>query len=230
MARAKVRGTNNTNGKKRNKPRHSFQIKPITDGQRAYIQSINDNVVTFCDGAAGTGKTLLATGAAMKLLQEQSYSHIIIVRPAIEACGEKLGYLPGGFEDKMRPYIQPIVDNLRFFLNDEGYITTLFETNIIEISPIAYLRGRTFNNSVVIFDEAQNSTIKQMKLFLTRIGRNCKVIVEGDSEQSDLDREEVNGLGDAMRRFTGVPRIGQVKMGHKDIVRSEIVGAILERY
>lgn len=216
--------------RKRHKPRNLFEINPLTDGQREYLKSIGQNIITFCDGKAGTGKTLLAIGMAMKFFQKETYQHIIVVRPAVEACGENLGFLPGGYEDKMRPYVQPIIDNLRFFIKDEGYITSLFspEHNVIEISPIAYLRGRTFNNCIIIFDEAQNSTPAQMKLFVTRIGENCKVIVEGDADQSDIHVK--NGLADAMERLDGVDNIGCVRLGNKDIVRSQIVADILERY
>ena len=219
-----------SNRRKRHKPRNTFKIVPQTDGQRAYLQSINDNIITFCDGKAGTGKTLLAVGMAMKLFMSEEYNHIVVVRPAVEACGENLGFLPGSFEDKMRPYIQPIIDNLRFFIKDEGYLSSLFapDFGVIEVSPIAYLRGRTFNNSIIIFDEAQNSTPAQMKLFVTRIGENCKVIVEGDADQSDIN--VANGLADAMKRLCGVDRIGCVTMGIKDVVRSKIVADILEKY
>lgn len=222
--------------KRRNKPRHSFHVTGKTKGQKQYIQSINDNEITICSGFAGTGKSLIAIGMAMGLYQkDESYSKILIVRPAIEACNEKLGYLPGGINEKMRPLIQPIVDSLRFFIKDEGYLSTLLPSDIstgpIEISSLAYMRGRTFNNCIVIFDEAQNSSHSQMKLFLTRIGKNCKVIIEGDVTQSDISpRMEDNGLYDAIKRLQGVKGIGIVALEKQDIVRSAIVARILERY
>ncbi len=222
--------------KRRHKPRHSFHVTGKTKGQKQYLQSINDNEITICSGFAGTGKTLLAVGMAMGLYQkDESYSKILIVRPAIEACNEKLGFLPGGINEKMRPLIQPIVDSLRFFIKDEGYLSTLLPNELgqspIEISSLAYMRGRTFNNCIVVFDEAQNSSPQQMKLFLTRIGDNCKVIIEGDVTQSDLsDDPKENGLWDAINRLRGVKGIGIVALEKRDIVRSPIVARILERY
>ena len=218
---------------KRNKPRHNFEIKPKTPAQRRYLDSIETNLVTLCSGPAGSGKTLMAIGSAMRLYHaNEIYGRIIIVRPAIEACGESLGYLPGDADDKMRPFIEPILDNLRYFITDEGYITSLLETKTIQVSPMAFMRGRTYNNCIVIFDEAQNATRKQMKLFLTRIGKNCKVIIEGDVTQSDIfgQAQEENGLYDAMKRLTRCPDIGVVKLTKQDIQRSRVVANILKRY
>lgn len=220
------------------KLRYKFIVKGKTPGQKQYIQSIQSNTVTLCSGFAGTGKTLIAIGMAMHLTQEtDEFSKVIVVRPAIEACGEKIGFLPGGLGDKMRPLIQPIMDNLRVFTTDEGYISTLLEPThqngapFIEVIPMAYLRGRNFNNCVVVFDEAQNSTPAQMKLFLTRIGENCKVIVEGDVTQSDrFSHREDNGLYDAIQRLRGCPEVGVVALEAKDIQRSSVIAPILERY
>jgi len=147
----------------------------------------------------------------------------------------RLGYLPGGINDKMKPLIQPIMDSLRFFITDEGYITSIMPNDmgvsVFEICTLAYMRGRTFNNCVVIFDEAQNSTPDQMKLFLTRIGKNCKVIVEGDVTQSDVSpRVEENGLFDAIGRLHDLEGIGIIALEKRDIVRSLIVARILDRY
>lgn len=219
--------------KKRNKPRHNFNVKAKTLGQQKYIDSIENNTVTLCSGPAGSGKTLIATGMAMKYLQNgQNINRILIVRPAIEACGESLGYLPGDLDDKMRPFAEPIFDNLRFFIKDEGYISGLLAEKRIQISPMSHMRGRTFNNCVVIFDEAQNATCEQMKLFLTRLGYNCKAIVEGDVTQSDIPgmRDTNNGLADAMKRLARCPSVGVIKLAVKDICRSKIVGDILKRY
>jgi phosphate starvation-inducible PhoH-like protein len=224
---------------KKTKARHQFEVKPRTNGQRKYIESIESNVVTLCSGYAGTGKTLIAIGMAMKLYQkkESKFSKIFVVRPAVEACGEQIGFLPGGLSDKMRPLIQPIVDNLRFFVHDEGYISSLLEPTssygapVVEVIPMGYLRGRTFNNCIVVFDEAQNASPQQMKLFLTRIGKNCKVIIEGDVTQSDrFKQRKHNGLFDAIRRLEGCPNVGIVALEVKDIQRSPIIGPILERY
>jgi phosphate starvation-inducible protein PhoH and related proteins len=228
-----VRKTTKRTDKKRNKPRHNFDVKAKTPGQQKYIDSVANNTVTLCSGPAGSGKTLIATGMAMKFfLENEGINRVLIVRPAIEACGESLGYLPGDLDDKMRPFAEPIFDNLRFFIKDEGYITTLLAEKRIQISPMSHMRGRTFNNCVVIFDEAQNATKEQMKLFLTRLGYNCRAIVEGDITQSDIPgmRNENNGLADAMKRLTRCPGVGVVKLAPKDIFRSQIVADILKRY
>jgi len=226
-------------GRPKTKARHKFNIVPKTPGQTKYLESIRENVVTLCSGFAGTGKTLIAIGAAMQLVlsEDTEYSKVVIVRPAIEACGEQIGYLPGGLSDKMKPLIQPVIDNLRFFVKDEGYITNLLEPTsshgapLIEVIPMGYLRGRTFNNCVVIFDEAQNASPAQMKLFLTRIGKNCKVIIEGDITQSDRykNRNE-NGLADAIGRLNDCPNVGISLLEAQDIQRSAIIAPILERY
>ena len=224
--------------KKKTKTRHKFVVKARTKGQHRYIESIENNVVTLCSGFAGTGKTLIAIGKAMELYQDSDndYAKIIVVRPAVEACGEQIGFLPGTLQDKMRPLIQPVIDNLRFFVRDEGYITSLLEpTNgaapIIEVIPMGYLRGRTFNNCVIVFDEAQNASPAQMKLFLTRIGENCKVIIEGDVTQSDrYRRRNENGLFDAIGRLTDCPNVGVIALEATDIQRSKIIAPILERY
>lgn len=224
---------------RKTKSRHLFKVTGKSEGQKKYIESIKNNVVTLCSGYAGTGKTLIAIGMALSLVQSPNseYSKVVVVRPAIEACGEKIGYLPGGIQDKMRPLIQPIIDNLRVFLKDEGAIAKLLEPTVshgaplIEVIPMAFLRGRTFNSCVVVFDEAQNATPAQMKLFLTRIGNNCKVIIEGDVTQSDTFKQrEHNGLFDAMTRLHNCPNVGVCCLEAKDIQRSPIIAPILERY
>jgi len=225
---------------KRTKPRHLFVVHPKTDRQALYVDSIKNNVVTLCSGFAGTGKSLIAIGMAMSLYQDPDteFSKVIVVRPAIEACGEQIGFLPGGLNDKMRPLIQPIIDNLRYFFpNDEGYLTSLLESSsmhgspVIEVIPMGYLRGRTFTNCVVVFDEAQNASPAQMKLFLTRIGKNCKVIIEGDVTQSDRYKtRSANGLFDAMKRLHDCPNVGIVALEASDIQRSKVIAPILERY
>jgi phosphate starvation-inducible protein PhoH and related proteins len=206
-------------------------LVPATANQREYVDSIRDNEITICNGLAGTGKTLIAIHAAVELLEKGLYERIIIVRPAVEACGEKIGFLPGGINDKMKPLVAPIIDNLRVFIKDEGYITALMapEEMRVEVIPLAFMRGRTLNNCVAILDEAQNTSPEQMKLFLTRIGHNCKAIIEGDESQSDLDIK--NGLEDIIDRdMDSIEGIGYVELGHKDIMRSGIVSKILSKY
>lgn len=224
---------------KRKKPQFDFVVKPRTKGQAKYIDSIKSNAVTLCSGFAGTGKTLIAIGIAMQLFldKESNYQKIFVVRPAVPACGEQIGFLPGGLGDKMRPLIEPVLDNLRFFIRDESYLSSLLEPTSsygsppIEVIPMAFLRGRTFNNCVVVFDEAQNASPQQMKLFLTRIGRNCKVIIEGDVTQSDrYKNREDNGLYDAIKRLNGCENVGVIALNTEDIQRSDIIGPILERY
>lgn len=213
-------------------------FKPRTDGQRRYIESIEKNTITLCGGYAGTGKTLCAIATAIGLCQNPAtpYRRIILVRPAVEACGERIGYLPGGINDKMRPLVQPIVDALRALTDDESFINELIEGHSIhgpgmEIVPMAFLRGRTFSNAIVLLDEAQNATPAQIKLFLTRIGENCKVIIEGDPTQSDIFTHfEDTGLVDAIRRIGGLDDVGVVQLDFEDIQRNPILEGILKRY
>lgn len=224
--------------KKKTKKRHEFTVVAKSDGQKEYIKSIVNNTITLCSGYAGTGKTLIATGMALTLVQNsEDYSRVVVVRPAIEACGEKIGYLPGGLDEKMRPLIQPILDNLRVFIKDEGYIVRLLEPSAsyggptIEPIPMGYLRGRTFNNCVVVFDEAQNASPQQMKLFLTRIGHNCKVIIEGDITQSDTYSGVYdNGLADAIGRLQDCDDVGIVTLEASDIQRNPLIAEVVKRY
>lgn len=217
--------------KTKSNDKRRVSLTPQTANQREYIEAIKTNDIVICRGLAGTGKTLIAINAALELYEQGLYDRIVIVRPAVEACGEKIGFLPGGIGDKMKPLVAPIVDNLRVFIRDEGYITTLMapEQGLIEVIPMAFLRGRTLNNCVVIFDEAQNSTVAQMKLFLTRVGQNCKVIINGDSTQSDIDCK--NGLDDIIDRgLYNIENIEYIELGEEDIVRSTIVSKILRLY
>lgn len=223
--------TNKARSKTKSNDKRRVPLVPSTINQRYYVESIRDNDVTVCRGLAGTGKTLIAIHAAIDLYEKNEYEKIFIVRPAVEACGEKIGFLPGGIGDKMKPLVAPIYDNLRVFIKDEGFISalTVGEPSVIEVIPMAFLRGRTLNNCVVILDEAQNTTPQQMKLFLTRIGHNCKVIIEGDSTQSDLDFR--NGLDDIIDKGIGaVEGVGTVELGESDIARSKLVGRILRMY
>lgn len=218
---------------KRRVPRTQVDVLAKTEGQQYYIKSIEDNDVVICDGKAGTGKTLIAVGMAIKLLRDypETYNRIIMVRPAVTVQGEDLGYLPGGIDEKMHPFIMPMLDSMRYFL-DEGALSTMIGNGSLEIIPVAYMRGRTLNNTIVIFDEAQNSTASQMKMFLTRLGFNSKAIIEGDVTQSDLTGDDKinNGLADIMKRLNGVEGVSVVQLTADDIVRSPIVTRILRHY
>jgi phosphate starvation-inducible PhoH-like protein len=217
----------------KSKYKKQINIEPRTDGQETYVEQIKIQDITICNGKAGTGKTLLAVGMALKLLQERpdKYNRIVMVRPAVTVKGEDLGFLPGDLEDKMKPFMMPMIDSLKFFMMNSDVIS-LMETGVIEISPISHMRGRTFNNCIIIFDEAQNSTFSQMKMVVTRIGFNTKLIIEGDVSQSDLDLTEnqSNGLRDAMVRFKGVDGVGICILNTRDIVRSPILNRIIETY
>jgi phosphate starvation-inducible PhoH-like protein len=213
--------------------RTPVEVLAKTDGQAHYIKCIEDSDIIVCDGKAGTGKTLIAVGMAIKLLKDypETYNRIIMVRPAVSVQGEDLGFLPGGIDEKMHPFMIPMLDSMRYFL-DEGAIQSMMGAGSVEIIPVAFIRGRTLNNTVVIFDEAQNSTPLQMKTFLTRMGFNTKAIVEGDISQSDLGGEAKhhNGLQDAMKRLDGVEGVSVVRLTADDVVRSPIVARILKRY
>jgi phosphate starvation-inducible protein PhoH and related proteins len=212
--------------------RRPINIEPRTDGQAEYIDCIDNNEIVICNGLAGTGKTLIAVGHALRLMHEHplKYKRLIMVRPYIHAQGEDMGYLPGDIDEKMKPFVAPMFDSLDYFLN-KGEIQGLVDSGTIEVIPIAYMRGRTFNNSIIIFDEAQNSRWNHMKMFLTRIGFNTKAIIEGDVSQSDLD-EDVrgdNGLLVSAEKLEGVRGIGVVNLTQQDVVRSPIVRRILDK-
>jgi phosphate starvation-inducible PhoH-like protein len=203
-------------------------VEPKTEGQRIYLSSIHKNKLTVCDGPAGCGKTLLAAASAVKLLNDNTqYDHIVIVRPAITACNERIGFLPGNIDDKMEPFTMPVLYSLSKVVGRE-YFQLLMKNEVIKVIPMAFMRGLTLENCVVLLDEAQNTTPEQMKMFLTRIGENCKVIVEGDETQSDIKRE--NGLKDALDRLENMSDVGVVIMEISDVLRSSFVSHILERY
>lgn len=225
----RVRGT--TNQKPRTIKRR-VEFEPKTEGQEIYLEAIEDSEIVFCSGAAGSGKTLLSIGSALQLMYEypEKYKKIVMIRPYVPVEGEDMGYLPGDIDEKMAPFIAPIMDSLDYFLN-KGEIATLHDSGALEVIPIAFLRGRTLNNCIVIFDEAQNSTWKQMKMFLTRIGFNAKVIIEGDVTQSDLpdDIRHENGLLVGAAKLEGVDGISCVYLETEDVVRSPIVKRMLDR-
>jgi len=204
------------------------RIRPRTDNQHAYIEAIRKNDLVFGSGPAGTGKTYLAVACAVHLLKQDRVRKIVLVRPAVEA-GEKLGFLPGDLEAKVHPYLRPLLDALHDMLEFDT-IRRFMETDVLEIAPLAYMRGRTLNHSVIILDEAQNTTASQMKMFLTRLGHGSKMIVTGDTSQIDLNNPAHSGLVDAARRFKEVPGTSFIRLENVDVVRHPLVQQIIEAY
>ncbi|HEX3147428.1 MAG TPA: PhoH family protein [Gemmataceae bacterium] len=203
-------------------------LRPRTDGQGRYVQALRENDVTICVGPAGTGKTFLAVGMAVTLLRQGAVKKIVLVRPAVEA-GERLGFLPGDLVAKINPYLRPLLDSLNDLIEYEQ-VKKYMENEVIEIVPLAYMRGRTLNNAVIILDEGQNATVSQMKMFLTRMGMNSKVIVTGDLTQTDLPPTLKSGLNDAVHRLRNIPRLGIVHLDESDIVRHALVQQIVKAY
>ena len=203
-------------------------IKPKTIGQKRYIESVLKNTITIGVGPAGTGKTYLAVAAAVAAFRERKVNRIILTRPAVEA-GERLGFLPGDLQSKVDPYLRPLYDALFDMLGAETYQKYLERGNI-EVAPLAYMRGRTLDDSFIILDEAQNTTPEQMKMFLTRFGFGSKMVITGDITQIDLPGGKNSGLKDAARILGNVPGIGVIKFSEQDVVRHEIVGSIIKAY
>ena len=203
-------------------------IKPKTIGQKEYIKSVLKNTVTIGVGPAGTGKTYLAVAAAVAAFRERKINRIILTRPAVEA-GERLGFLPGDLQSKVDPYLRPLYDALFDMLGAETYQKYLERGNI-EVAPLAYMRGRTLDDSFIILDEAQNTSCEQMKMFLTRMGMNTKMIVTGDMTQIDLPASQTSGLVQALRILKGVKGISFVELNKKDIVRHKLVERIVDAY
>jgi len=208
--------------------RRGKTVRPKTPGQKAYVDAIDDNTIVFGIGPAGTGKTYLAMAKAVQALQRKEVERIILTRPAVEA-GENLGFLPGTLHEKIDPYLRPLHDALRDMMDPE-LIPKLMESGVIEVAPLAYMRGRTLNNAFIILDEAQNTTPAQMKMFLTRLGFGAKMVVTGDATQVDLPRGQRSGL-DIVRRILGnIDGIAFPKLGSGDVVRHSLVTAIVEAY
>ena len=203
-------------------------VAPKTANQRKYIEAIQAHDLTFGIGVAGTGKSFLAVAMAVQSLFAKQVDRIILTRPAVEA-GEKLGFLPGDLQDKVDPYLRPLYDAL-FDLVDDERVTKMLEKRIIEVAPLAFMRGRSLNNSFIILDEAQNTTGEQMKMFLTRIGFGSKVVVTGDVTQIDLPRGQRSGLKEAERVLQGIEEIQFVYFDKKDVVRHRLVQLIVEAY
>ncbi|MCA9272687.1 MAG: PhoH family protein [Phycisphaerales bacterium] len=204
------------------------RIRPRTNNQLQYVEAIRHNDLVFGSGPAGTGKTYLAVACAVHMLKADRVRKIMLVRPAVEA-GEKLGFLPGDLEAKVHPYLRPLLDALHDML-EFNTIRRFMETDVLEIAPLAYMRGRTLNHSVIILDEAQNTTAAQMKMFLTRLGHGSKMIVTGDTSQIDLSNPAHSGLIDAARRFKDVPGSAFIRLQNSDVVRHPLVQRIIEAY
>ena len=207
-------------------PRREIQTRNMN--QYEYIQSIRNHDVTFGIGPAGTGKTYLAVSAAIESLQRQDVKRIILVRPAVEA-GENLGFLPGDLSQKVDPYLRPMYDALYEMMGFEQ-VSNLIERRTIELAPLAFMRGRSLNESFIILDEAQNTTVEQMKMFLTRMGFGSKSVVNGDITQIDLPTEKKSGLEHALSVVSDIDKIASVHFSHKDVVRHRIVQEIVEAY
>ena len=203
-------------------------LRPRTDGQGRYVQAMKANDVVLCVGPAGTGKTYLAVGWAVSLLKSGAVKKIVLARPAVEA-GERLGFLPGDLKEKINPYLRPLFDSLADML-DPATVERYMETEVIEIVPLAFMRGRTLSQACMILDEGQNATVPQMKMFLTRMGFNSKIVVTGDMTQVDLPRTVRNGLADAVGRLKDIDGIAVVHLGDTDIVRNPLVQKIVNAY
>ena len=203
-------------------------VKPKTIGQKQYVESIMKNTVTIGVGPAGTGKTYLAVAAAVAAFREKQVNRIILTRPAVEA-GERLGFLPGDLQSKVDPYLRPLYDALFDMLGAETYHKYLERGNI-EVAPLAYMRGRTLDDSFIILDEAQNTSREQMKMFLTRLGFGSKIVITGDATQIDLPADKVSGLKEAMRVLKGVEDISICQLTGADVVRHVIVQRIIKAY
>jgi phosphate starvation-inducible PhoH-like protein len=203
-------------------------LRPRTDGQARYVRAMRDNDLTLCVGPAGTGKTYLAVGVAVSLMRQSQIKKLVLVRPAVEA-GERLGFLPGDIVAKVNPYLRPLFDALNDMMEPEQ-VKRYMDNDIIEIVPLAYMRGRTLNNAAILLDEGQNATIPQMRMFLTRMGNNSKIIVTGDITQVDLPRQTRSGLVDAIHRLRDIDRVAIVYLDESDIVRHPLVQKIVKAY
>ena len=203
------------------------KLKPRSKNQNEYIRTIAENTITFCQGVAGSGKTHIAIGMALEYLLEQKIERIIITRPVVEA-GEKLGYLPGTAEEKIHPYLLPILDEINYFIPMQLY-AKLKITNRIEIVPLGLMRGRSFHKCFIVADECQNATYDQLKMLLTRIGMDSKMVLTGDIAQSDLQRNYRGGFIDMINNLNGLNQLGFMSLNISDIVRNPIIGDIIDR-
>jgi phosphate starvation-inducible PhoH-like protein len=204
------------------------RIVPRTQGQARYVQSIREHDITFAIGPAGTGKTYLAVAVAVEALKNHQIRKIVLVRPAVEA-GESLGFLPGDITAKINPYLRPLLDALQEMI-DYDQMKRYMEQDVVEVVPLAYMRGRTLNEAFIILDEAQNTTVSQMKMFLTRMGNGSKIVISGDTTQVDLPRASASGLTDALHRLSDIKGINVVQLTKSDIVRHRLVQEIVRAY
>lgn len=204
------------------------KVQPRTEGQARYVEMIRKHDLTIATGPAGTGKTFLAVATAVESLKAEQIRKIILVRPAVEA-GESLGFLPGDLRAKLNPYLRPLLDALNDMV-DFDQARNLMEREVIEVVPLAYMRGRTLNDAFIILDEAQNTTVPQMKMFLTRMGQRSKMVISGDTSQLDLPRGVASGLADAVHRLRNIDGVGVMRLENSDIVRHRLVQQIVEAY
>lgn len=207
------------------KARH---VAPRTPGQAEYVRAIREHDLVFCVGPAGSGKTYLAVAMAVNALRQEQVKKIVLVRPAVEA-GERLGFLPGDLLAKVNPFLRPLLDAMNEML-DFDQVKRYMERDIVEIVPLAFMRGRTLNNTYIILDEAQNTTVTQMKMFLTRLGNGSRMVVTGDVTQTDLPPTVTSGLNDAIERLAGIEGIANVRLTVRDIVRHRLVKEIVKAY
>jgi len=203
------------------------RLKPRSENQKDYIRTVAESTITFCQGLAGSGKTHIAIGMALEYLLENKVNRIIITRPVLEA-GEKIGYLPGTAEEKLHPYLLPIIDEINHFISHAQY-ATLKLNNKIEVVPLGLMRGRNFHNAFIVADECQNASYEQLKMLLTRVGTESKLVLTGDVGQSDLSRHLQGGFIDLINALDGLEGIGHSKLESSDIVRNPIIAKILGR-
>lgn len=203
------------------------RLKPKTENQKEYIRTVAENTITFCQGVAGSGKTHIAIGMALEYLLDDKVKKIIITRPVVES-GEKIGYLPGTAEEKLHPYLLPVLDEICYFVPMSHY-ASLKLNNKIEIVPLGLMRGRNFHNSFIVADECQNASYDQLKMLLTRIGNDSKMVLTGDISQSDLNRNMRGGFLDLIKGLEGIEGIGISQLFNSDIIRNPIIGKILSR-
>lgn len=204
------------------------KLKPKTKNQEEYIRSIAESDVTFCTGPAGSGKTAVAVGLACEYLLEKKVEKIILTRPVVESGSRGLGFLPGTMNEKIQPWLVPIIEEMNLYLTKDT-VNSFRSSNTIELCPLEYMRGRNFHNSFMILDESQNATLSQIKMFITRIGRNSKAVLNGDPDQTDLDEHTKGGFETCMQRLGGIEEISICKLEGEDIIRNNIIAKILNR-